>query len=654
MPLFRLAVFVVVVAILAAIYRAATFHHGRYASTPRQTYDFVVVGGGTAGSLVAAELAAALPSHTILLLEAGEGVRDTVVSEQSVPGGAPDNVAFGNIDWNYRVEPQTSTLLGDSLPGFKERRYPIPRGKGLGGSNELNYMLHVRGTPDDYAVWEKATGGDARWGAASMQSAEEEYEHRIEHASKDKHHHAHMLAQAWVLAAGESKHGNMSEGVYNDGTQPRDGGFHYEHAVRNGVRQSTARQFLLPRLGLKNLDVVVGATVSQVVLEEAKNQGEEKEGASLARATGVRFTLAHCRVPALSVPVLGTLIPEMPCLFGGGRTTADVLRTDWQVEARKEIILSAGAYASPHILLRSGIGPRDELEAAGVTAKVDLPGVGKHLQDHPIVGIKYRLGPVGGSWLPSSVTKLWLALPSVPWAWLSRGHGILSSSGCDLGYFGASAKEFEGRPDLQIHGMITAGDMPFYRNFLHYEDAFLEDIGEASDYGVFAQGLVIAPTLLHPKAVGSVTLRQGGAGATGPPVIEFEAFDQQEDVDRLIEGIRRLQEIMAQPSMAAHAPTLLYARSLARAFGENTDEYWREYVKRFGFVVYHPTGTCRMGKVGEVGAVVDPALRVQRVAGLRVADASIMPDIVSGNTQVPTAAVAVQMVRMLVEQYFTE
>ena len=331
------------------------------------------------------------------------------------------------------------TTPGDFPAGFADRSYPIPRGRGLGGSNELNYMLHVRGTPEDYNAWQKATG-DARWGASSMLGAEQEYEKKIDFASKAAPlgggaSHAHALASDWVAAGGESKYGNQT-GSYNDPSQKRDGAFHYEHATRKGVRQSTARQFLLPRFAeLSNLDVVVGATVKTVTLTGAG------EGDSKARATGVALSLSPCHVPSLSAPVVGTLIPDMPCLLPewfGGRTVEDVGRT-FQVTARKEIILSAGAYESPHVLLKSGIGPAAELKAAGVAPKVDLPAVGKHLQDHPIIGLKYRLGPKGGAWLPKSATKLWLALPSVPGAWLAKGHGILSSSGCDLGYFGASS-----------------------------------------------------------------------------------------------------------------------------------------------------------------------------------------------------------------------
>ena len=205
---------------------------------------------------------------------------------------------------------------------------------------------------------------------------------------------------------------------------------------------------------------------------------------------------------------------------------------------------------------------------------------------------------------------------------------------------------------------------------------------------------MIAPTLLHAAAEGGVRLNQrnvrpDGSYGLGPPLIDYEAFGKAEDVSRMVEAIRRLQTIMSQPAMAVHQPKLLHASALSAEFGEDTEACectpshdrprpliiahalllcepkstrpptladatctdWEEYVKRFGFVVYHPTGTCRMGRADDPTSVVDPQLRVLGVSGLRVADASIMPDIVSGNTQVPTAAIGVQMVRILQDMY---
>jgi len=642
-----ISIYVAAVSIITALVRAF-LQSNLYTPVPSPIYDFVIVGGGTAGSLIAAELALSHPNHSVVLLESGPGVRNNPLSEQSVPGGAVHNIAFGNIDWGHTVEPQRTPLNTEDIPDgytYNDRSYPIPRGKGLGGSNELNFMLHVRGTTKDYETWEAMTGGDPRWGPASMQSAEDEYQAAITFASKPN---PHLLANDWVEAAGTS-HYNKIQGSYNDPKVIREGGFHYEHAVRDGVRQSTARQFLLPRMGLRNLDVVVGANVEHILFHSQ----QEDSG---VRAKGVALSLDACVVTSLSVPDLGTLIPNMRCLFGG-RQSKDVGRR-MEVIARKEVILSAGAYETPHLLLKSGIGPKDELHASGIDALVDLQGVGKNLQDHPIAPLKYRLGKEGGAWLPKSGGRLSLLIPSTITDYLLRGQGLLSSSGCEFGYFGASSPEYEGRPDLQVHGMVTAGDSNFFTELLKIPKKILEDTGVPSDFGLFGQGLAVGPTLLHPKARGEVRLRPSSleqnatsANNKGYPIIDYELFHNEEDISRLIEGIRRTQSIMAQPAMAAHEPTLLHIRALSDRLGADTDEYWREYIKRIGFVVYHPVGTCKMGRIDDPASVVDPELRVIGVDGLRIADASVMPDITSGNTQVPTAAIAVQMVRILKEKY---
>lgn len=359
----------------------------------------------------------------------------------------------------------------------------------------------------------------------------------------------------------------------------------------------------------------------------------------------------------LSLPVLGRLLPPLPRprWLMGGRAAGP--RT---VLARRSVVLCAGAYESPHLLLKSGVGDAGQLAARGVSPRLHLPGVGRNLQDHPIFGLKYRLGSQGGAWAPATVTKLWLLYPSLILGWLGWGRGALASSGCDIGYFGCSddSQAACGRPDLQVHGMVTAGDPPFYLRFLKFLPFFLEDIGDSSDYSIWAQGLMLAPTLLHAKARGSVTLHpanvrsNGTYDGRGPPHIAYEAFGDDEDLAKMVEGVRRVQTIMRQPSMRPYSPTLLHSRSLAADFGADTDAYWREYIKRLGFVVYHPGGTCAMGRGGSSadaarGVVVDSQLRVLGVERLRVADASVMPTLPSGNTQVPTAAIAIQLVRLL-------
>jgi choline dehydrogenase len=436
------------------------------------------IGHRTAGSLLAAELSKN-EAWRVLLLEAGQRTHDALTSEQSVAGGAPDNVAFEHIDWKYKLEAQTTP---NASLGYDGSAPPVPRGKVLGGSNELNFMLHVRGTAADYAAWEDATG-DSRWGPASMAAAEHAYEEEVVFASKalpldGGASDTHKLADLWVAASDQSDLGSI-KGSYNNEQAVRDGGFHYEHAVKNGVRESTARQFLLPLLSnsrpggrRSNLDVVVGAHVERVLLEDDSEDSKKKGGGGAPRTAGVKVTLEP--VPffgGVSAPVLGRLLPPLQLpepalalldhlresLFGLGPSSAVAAARrkhgSREVKAKQEVILSAGAYESPHLLLKSGIGPKAQLEAAGVTQRVELDGVGKHLQDHPIVGIKYRLGPKGGAWFPASVTKVWLAYPSLSAGWLGWGRGIFSSSACDFGYFRASNETYaQGRPDLQMHG----------------------------------------------------------------------------------------------------------------------------------------------------------------------------------------------------------
>ena len=221
---------------------------------------------------------------------------------------------YGNIDWGYTVEPQTTPLAGDIPSGFDGRSYPIPRGKTLGGSNELNYMLHVRGTPGDYKGWEAATG-DPRWGPASMASAEMEYEEKIAFGAWEKQDRLN-ITEDWLEAGGQTKHGNSAD--YNKGK--RDGAFVYQHAVRKGTRQSTARQFLLPRLKAgvaPNLDVVIGAHVEKILLEKMGPDGDA------TRAAGVAFELGPSPgFLGISIPTFGRLLPALSArgLFGALRS----------------------------------------------------------------------------------------------------------------------------------------------------------------------------------------------------------------------------------------------------------------------------------------------------------------------------------------------
>ena len=317
-------------ALAAAVAVVLAFHTIKwpgpeFTETPVKSYDFIVVGGGTAGSLVAAQLVRANPGWSVLLLEAGGATRDGADTAQTVPGQAVDKVANEAIDWGYSVEPQRATLSGDLPSAYRERRYPIPRGKGLGGSEGSNLMLHVRGTPEDYDGWAVATG-EARWGYAAMSALEDAYESLVGGVAGLA---AHPLADAWVESARQA--GLKSTDSYNDfssstweseyethkesdGSQPikrrREGGFRYQHSVRRGQRLSTARQVLLPLLSpsargsdaddnttaeikrRKSLSVVLHAHVLELLwAAPSLVLGEEDSWIKPRRVRGVRVQL---------------------------------------------------------------------------------------------------------------------------------------------------------------------------------------------------------------------------------------------------------------------------------------------------------------------------------------------------------------------------
>ena len=501
------------------------------------------------------------PDASVLLIEAGPYTLTSPISLPSIPGLTALNVASKALDWNLKLVSQKATLKSSADPGFRDRSIPIPRGKVLGGSNELNFMLFVEGTKGDYEHWAKTLKSES-WNFATMKRHIESHRQAIQPSVKTEET-SHLLSNAFVRA--------------------HPSAFLFTSSVKSGVRSSTARAYTHPRLqdGRENLRVYVNAPVSRLLHEDKRVNGVEFEG--------------------------------------GGRAIA-----------RKEVVLCSGAYHSPHLLLKSGIGNEH---------------IGKHLQDHPILGLKYRLGSEGGTWWPKSMSYLSVfGNPMNLCNYVFKSFGPLSTSGADFGLFESSNSTFKDgdRPDLQIHGMPTAGDGAFLRDFLQFEPNFQASFGVPNDYSpLFAQGLIIAPTLLHPNSEGSVTL-----GDNGEAVIELESFTDEDDLDRIVKAVRLAQEVMRAPAMMEHDPHLLEHTVLAKELGQDTDEYWREYARLFGFFVYHPASSVRMSASPASGAV-DPKCRVWGWEGIRVADASVMPSITSGNTNVPTAAIAHNCVEIM-------
>ncbi len=363
-----------------------------------------------------------------------------------------------------------------------------------------------------------------------------------------------VQASSQVLGARENPDFNGAE---------QEGVGRFQATIRNGERCSTSLGFLSPALARKNLTVHSDTLVTSLVVEAG-------------RAVGVRYRR-------------------------NGKE--DVARVE------REVLLAAGAIGSPHLMLLSGIGPADELRAAGVTVAADVPGVGKNLQDHLLVSVAYRdkSGTTGG------VTPLNLI------GWLGRylltRGGPLASNVAEGGGF-IRTRSGEPRPNLQFH-FLPVGSAQ-----------------EAFDGKIFAptgHAFSLLPTILYPASRGEIKLKT--RNPADPPAINPKYFSAPEDLDLLVEGVKRATEI-------AHHRSLDHARAepLGAAANARGDAEVRAAIRRSTNTIFHPVGTCRMGS--DLLSVVDAELRVRAVPGLRVVDASVMPSIRGGNTNAPTIMIA--------------
>lgn len=511
------------------------------------SYDYVIVGAGSAGAVLAARLSED-PSLSVLLLEAG-GEADA--DEVMIPA------AFSSLfktrwDWGYQTTEQKQ------LHG---RRADWPRMKALGGCSSMNAMIYIRGNRHDYDTWRDQYGATG-WGFEDVLPyfVRSEANTRLGaplHGQSGPLHvedrvYTHELSHAFVDSAVNA--GLKPNDDFNGVSQ--EGAGQYQVTCRGGRRWSVNEGYLKPARARSNLTVATGALASSVEL-------------SGTRATGVTFRQA-----------------------GSTHT----------VKARREVLLCGGAVNSPQLLMLSGIGPAAHLREVGVESRVDLAGVGANLQDHPVVPLLWRT---------HGTTDL-AGLNNLPnfARWKLRGSGPLASNIGEAGAFFAS-REGLPAPDVQIH-MAPTG---FYDNGLH----------EPTQRMVTA-----APTLVSVASRGTLRLR-----STDPswhPAIDAAYFDDQADLDAMLAGLRRTWDICTQGALAAYVgePWELPASP--------SDEDLLEHARRWAQTLYHPTSTCAMGS-GE-DAVVDQALRVRGVDGLRVVDASVMPAVPRGNTNAPTIMIA--------------
>jgi choline dehydrogenase len=524
-------------------------------------FDYVIVGAGSAGCVLAARLSED-PEVRVLLVEAGPKDGSWRIAMPSAVGSLLSSDRF---NWNYVSDPE---------PHLDGRRLTHPRGRVLGGSSSINGMVYIRGHAGDYDGW--AESGLAGWGYADVLPYFKRSERHLRGA--DPYHggsgplavfapdiDASPLTAAFVQAATEAGYGFSP-----DPNGERQEGFgRVDRTTLNGRRCSAARAYLAPALKRANLQVLTGALVKRILL-----QGNRAAGIEYAQ--GNRVAKAY---------------------------------------AGRDVILSAGAINSPQILQLSGIGAADQLACAGIDTRVDLPAVGANLNDHPDLVVQHRcLQPVSIFGANRGLGKILTGL-----RWFAGLGGLAGSNHFEAGGFLRSRAGVE-QPDLQLTFMPLA-----------IKPGTVEDVGMHS--------FQVHIDLMRPKSLGRVLIRSADPEAA--PSIRFNYLADPRDREDLRTAVRLTREILAQPALTPYR-----GEELNPGGGIQSDEDIDAWVRRGVETCYHPVGTCRMGPDSRT-AVVDAQCRVHGVAGLRVIDASIMPAIVSGNTNAPTIMIAEKMSDML-------
>jgi len=550
--------------------RGALRQHG--GMTTASSFDYIIVGAGTAGCLLANRLCAD-PSKRVLLLEAGG--RDDY-HWIHIPVGYLYCIGNPRTDWLYQTEPDA---------GLNGRRLRYPRGKVLGGSSSINGMIYMRGQSRDYDGWAEATSDPAwRWDESLPFFKKHENHWRLDgNGASESFKSLHGHGGEWrvekqrlrwdildAFAGAATQAGIPASEDFNGGNN--EGVGYFEVNQRQGLRWNTAKAFLRPTCyGRPNFELWTGAQVRRLVLTRNDEGGLRCDGALVHTPTGEQTV---------------TLSP-------GG-----------------ELLLAAGAIGSPQILQLSGLGPAALLQQHGIELQQDLPGVGANLQDHLQIRAVFKVS--GAKTLNTSAASLWgKAMIGLEYA-LKRS-GPMSMAPSQLGAFAKSSPD-KAWPDLEYH--VQPLSLDAFGEPLHRFNAFTASVCN-----------------LNPSSRGTVQIRC--ADALVAPAIAPNYLSTDEDRRIAAESLRLTRRIVAQPALAAFQP------QEHRPGGQfQSDEELARLAGDIATTIFHPVGTCKMGRADDLSAVVDSRLRVRGVAGLRVVDASVMPTITSGNTNSPTLMIA--------------